>query len=66
MRAFKRLLADEEGAEVSEWALLVVVLGLAIIAGGPTLSDALKNGLGKMGGVTQTGGTNLNAAIPTS
>jgi Flp pilus assembly pilin Flp len=58
MQFIKRFLVEDEGAEVVEWALLVVVLGLAIVAGGPTLQAGIQNGLGGIGGKV-----NSNASV---
>ena len=62
MQFIKRFLVEDEGAEVVEWALLVVVLGLAIVAGGPTLQAGIQNGLGGIGGKVNTSATNMQAA----
>ena len=62
MQAIKRFIREDEGAEVSEWALLVVVLGLAIVAGGPALKTALTSGLGNIGSGVEGAGSNYNAA----
>jgi Flp pilus assembly pilin Flp len=60
MDMFKRFLVEEEGAEVTEWALLVVVLGLAILVGGPTLKEALSNALTTIGDKVNAGAGELN------
>jgi pilus assembly protein Flp/PilA len=38
-------LLDESGASAAEYALILVVVGLAIVAGGITLSDAIGNAM---------------------
>ena len=54
MQFIKNFVAEEEGAEVVEWALLVVVIGLAVVLGGPTLTTHLQNSLGNIGSKTET------------
>lgn len=54
MRFIKNFIVEEEGAEVVEWALLVVVIGLAVVVGGPTLTSQLQGALGNIGSKTQT------------
>lgn len=62
MQFIKKFMAEDEGAEVVEWALLVVVLGLAILVGGPNLQTAIQGGLGQIGTKVQTEGSQLNGA----
>ena len=62
MQFIKNFMAEEDGAEVVEWALLVVVLGIAILVGGPGLTTALQNGLGSIGTKVQSEGTELAGA----
>jgi pilus assembly protein Flp/PilA len=38
---FKNFIADESGASAAEYALILVVIGIAIVAGGLTLSGAI-------------------------
>lgn len=57
MSWLKRFWIEEEGAEVTEWALLVVVLALAILAGGPTLQTTLGNALSTIGGKVDSSAT---------
>jgi pilus assembly protein Flp/PilA len=50
MRAIlKRLWADEEGQDLTEYALLVVLLGLAAIAGMQSLARAINNSFSAAG-----------------
>jgi pilus assembly protein Flp/PilA len=37
----KNFVADESGASAAEYALILVVVGLAIVAGGVTLADSI-------------------------
>jgi Flp pilus assembly pilin Flp len=62
MQFIKRFIVEDEGAEAVEWALLVVVLGLAIVAGGPALKDNLGGALGKIGTQTQSSANNMPVA----
>jgi Flp pilus assembly pilin Flp len=62
MQFIKRFIVEDEGAEAVEWALLVVVLGLAIVAGGPTLKDGLSGALGNIGNKTQSSTSNMPVA----
>jgi Flp pilus assembly pilin Flp len=62
MQFVKQFVVEDEGAEVVEWALLVVVLGLAILVGGPSLGSAIKSGLGSIGTKVQTEGSSLGSA----
>lgn len=62
MQWIKRFWLEEEGAEVSEWALLVVVLAMAVLAGGPALTSALNGALGTIGARVSDSATNLPAA----
>ena len=62
MQFIKKFMVEDDGAEVVEWALLVVVLGLAILVGGPNLQTAISGGLGSIGGKVQTEGTALKDA----
>jgi Flp pilus assembly pilin Flp len=58
----KRFWMEEEGAEVTEWALLVVVLALAILAGGPTLQTTLSGALSTIGGQVQANASQIGVA----
>jgi Flp pilus assembly pilin Flp len=53
MQFIKNFVVEEEGAEVVEWALLVVVIGLAVVLGGPSLTTHLQNALGNIGTKTE-------------
>ncbi len=62
MQFIKKFMVEDEGAEVVEWALLVVVLGLAILLGGPSLGSAIQSGLGNIGSKVGTESATLKAA----
>jgi Flp pilus assembly pilin Flp len=49
MNLVKQFVLDETGTEAAEWALMVVVLALAILFGGPTIKTALGGALGNVG-----------------
>jgi Flp pilus assembly pilin Flp len=67
MRFIKNFVVEEEGAEVVEWALLVVVIGLAVVLGGPTLTGHLQKSLDNIGGKAETqSGTFASASTPSN
>lgn len=41
---FKRFWVEEDGAEITEYALLAVILAVAVLTGGPFLSSGLVAG----------------------
>ena len=49
MQIIKNFFVDDEGAEVAEYALLVVLLALGIIAALPTFTSALKTAFDNTG-----------------
>ena len=49
MQFVKRFIVEEEGAEIAEYALLVVILALGLLSAGPSFSDALSNAFTKTG-----------------
>ncbi|MXP41622.1 Flp family type IVb pilin [Altererythrobacter soli] len=50
MKTFlKTFLADESGASAAEYALILVVIGVAIITGGLALGDAIGSAMSKAG-----------------
>jgi len=61
MRFIKSFVREEEGAEVVEWALLVVVIGLAVVGAGPQLTDMLSDALSNIGGKTNTQAGSFNS-----
>lgn len=54
----KRFWQEEEGAEITEYALLAVILAVAVLAGGPVLQTALEGAFTALSGAvtTQAGG----------
>ena len=43
MQMFKSFLVEEEGAEIAEYALLVVILALGLLTAGTSVQSALSN-----------------------
>jgi Flp pilus assembly pilin Flp len=63
MQFIARFFSEEEGAELTEWALLLVVLAIAFLTGGPAVGDALEAALGAISGQVSDEADAL-AAIP--
>ena len=57
-----QFLAEETGAEITEWALLVVVLALALLLGAPALKSGLSGGLQSIGNKVNNSGANMPTA----
>jgi Flp pilus assembly pilin Flp len=49
MQLFKRFVVEEEGAEIAEYALLVVILALGLLTAAPGLQAALSTAFTKTG-----------------
>jgi Flp pilus assembly pilin Flp len=49
MQIVKSLLVEEEGAEIAEYALLVVILALGLLTAAPNFQSALANAFTKTG-----------------
>jgi Flp pilus assembly pilin Flp len=49
MNIIKQLVIEEEGAEIAEYALLVVILALGLLTAAPGFQDALSNAFTKTG-----------------
>lgn len=59
MKTFlKSFLRDESGASAAEYALILVVVGLAIVAGATTLSGAIGGAMSKTASCIRTHNTN--------
>lgn len=58
----KRFVIEDAGAEISEWALLVVVLALALLAGGGPLKANLTAALSTIGVKVNSGANTMNGA----
>jgi pilus assembly protein Flp/PilA len=59
MDTLKSLIVEEEGAEIAEYALLVVILALGLLAAAPGLKDSLTNAFSRTGNKVSS-----NAADP--
>lgn len=44
MELVKRFWLEEAGTEIAEWVLVLVIMAVAILVGGPTLQTAAQNG----------------------
>jgi Flp pilus assembly pilin Flp len=49
MHIIKSFLVEEEGAEIAEYALLVVILALGLLTAGPSFKDALAHAFDRTG-----------------
>ena len=59
MQFVKRFVVEEEGAEIAEYALLVVILALGLLSAAPNFSDALSNAFTKTGTKVSTNANGL-------
>jgi Flp pilus assembly pilin Flp len=62
MQIIKNFIREEEGAELAEYALLVVILALAILTALPTLTSAIQTAFGNTGSKVSAKGTAIGAA----
>lgn len=51
----KTFVADESGASAAEYALILIVVGIAIVAGATTLSTAIGDSMCKTADTIKTG-----------
>ena len=49
MQLFKSFLVEEEGAEIAEYALLVVILALGLLTAAPAFQAALSTAFSRTG-----------------
>ncbi len=62
MRNFvKSFIVEEEGAEIAEYALLIVILALGLLSAAPGLSAALTNAFTSTTSRVDGGANSLNA-----
>jgi Flp pilus assembly pilin Flp len=54
MQFIKQFVCEEEGAELAEYALLVVILALAILTALPSLTNAVTTAFSSTGGKVNT------------
>lgn len=59
MQLFKSFLAEEEGAEIAEYALLVVILALGLLTAAPGLQSALSIAFTKTGSKVSSNANSL-------
>jgi pilus assembly protein Flp/PilA len=58
MKTFlKSFLRDESGASAAEYALILVVIGIAIVAGGLTLAGSIGKAMSDTAGCIENGTT---------
>jgi pilus assembly protein Flp/PilA len=60
MQFVKRFVVEEEGAEIAEYALLVVILALGLLSAGPSFQDALSNAFTKTGNKVSTNANSIS------
>jgi Flp pilus assembly pilin Flp len=61
MQMFKSFLVEEEGAEIAEYALLVVILALGLLTAGTSVQSALSNAFTKTSAKVNTNANSLPA-----
>jgi Flp pilus assembly pilin Flp len=59
MQIVKKFLVDDEGAEIAEYALLVVVLALGLLSAAPSFQAALTAAFTNTGTKVQNNATTL-------
>ncbi|MDG5752287.1 Flp family type IVb pilin [Qipengyuania sp. XHP0211] len=60
----KTFVADESGASAAEYALILVVVGIAIVTAATTLSGAIGGAMDRTSGVLNTGAAPAPAPAP--
>jgi Flp pilus assembly pilin Flp len=58
MQIVKSFLVEEEGAEIAEYALLVVILALGLLTAAPNVQTALANAFGRTSSKINTNANN--------
>ena len=58
MHFLKHFLIDDEGAEIAEYALLVVILALGLLTAAPDVQTALANAFGRTASKVNTNANN--------
>ena len=61
MKLFKRLIVEEEGADATEYALMLGLVALAIIGAVLGLGTNLKNAFNSISGVVANNATNVGS-----
>ena len=62
MQFIKRFIVEEEGAEIAEYALLVVILALGLLSAAPGVSSALNHAFTNTGSRVDGGASKLGAS----
>ncbi len=58
MQIIKNFIIEEEGAEIAEYALLVVILALGLLAAAPNFTAALTSAFSRTGNKVSTNAGN--------
>jgi len=61
MKLFKRLIVEDEGADATEYALMLGLVALAIIGAVVGLGGNLKNAFNSISGVVANNATNVGS-----
>ncbi len=59
MQLIKRFIVEDEGAEIAEYALLVVILALGLLTAAPGFQNALSTAFTKTGSKVSSNAGNL-------
>jgi Flp pilus assembly pilin Flp len=59
MQLFKQFLVEEEGAEIAEYALLVVILALGLLTASTSVQTALSTAFGRTANRVSTNANSL-------
>jgi Flp pilus assembly pilin Flp len=59
MKLIKQFIREEEGAEIAEYALLVVILALALLTAAPNFQMALEHAYGSTAAKVDSNATTL-------
>lgn len=59
MQVFKQFVTEEDGAEIAEYALLVVILALGLLTAAPGFQSALSMAFSKTGSKVSSNASSL-------
>ena len=59
MQLIKRFIVEDEGAEIAEYALLVVILALGLLSAAPCFQNALTSAFSRTGSKVSTNASSL-------
>ena len=59
MQLIKRFIVEDEGAEIAEYALLVVILALGLLSAAPGFQNALTSAFSRTGSKVSTNASSL-------